>query len=213
MQIELGPAQLTLLPDRAVHWPAQSAVLVADVHLGKDQVFRRQGVAVPAGVLDQDLSRLSSLVREAAAKRLLILGDWVHAQPEPGEPWADDITAWCAAMAPLKIDLVLGNHDRDLDPWLQRWGMQGHSDELELGGLKLQHEWTPDTTGPGLSGHLHPGVRIRSARENLRLPAFLRSSEHLVLPAFGRFTGLMEIEHFPATERYVTTGRRVLKLP
>lgn len=213
MKIELGNSQLTLLPDRAVHWPEQDAVLVADVHLGKDQVFRRQGMAVPAGVLGQDLARLSTLIRETAAKRLLILGDWVHAPPRSGEPWADDIAAWRAVMAPLEIDLVLGNHDRQLDHWLKRWGIQGHQDVLEIGGLRLVHEWTPDMAGPGLSGHLHPGVRIRSARENLRLPAFLRSPDHLVLPAFGGFTGLMEIEDFPATERYVTTGRQVLKLP
>lgn len=213
MQIELGPARLTLLPDRAVHWPGQNALLVADVHLGKDHVFRRQGVAVPAGVLEQDLSRLSTLVRETRAERLVILGDWVHAPPEHDEAWAEDIAAWCAVMAPLKIDLILGNHDRHLDGWLTRWGIDGHGDRLELGGLNLLHEWTPDTTGPSLSGHLHPGVRIRSAREHLRLPAFLRAPDHLVLPAFGRFTGMMEIDHFPATERYVTTGRQVLKLP
>lgn len=213
MQIELGSARLTLLPDRAVHWPERNAIFVADVHLGKDQVFRRQGLAVPAGVLAQDLARLTKLIDETDAKRLVILGDWIHAPPEPGERWTEEIGAWRTSLDHLAIDLVLGNHDRQIDVWLERWGIQGHRDQMELGGLRLCHEWTPGQAGPGMSGHLHPGVRLRSARENLRLPAFLRSPDHLVLPAFGRFTGLMEIDDFPAIERYVTTGRRVFKLP
>jgi metallophosphoesterase superfamily enzyme len=115
------------------------------------------------------------------------------------------------------MDLVLGNHDRDLHLWLHQWQIDGHDQSLELDDVLLLHEWRPRLPLPGLSGHLHPGARLKTRREQLRLPAFLHDTrpgqEHLVLPAFGRFTGLMDEVEFPWDRRYVTTGERVLPLP
>lgn len=217
MQITLAGQTLELLGDRAVWWPAQEALLVADVHLGKDQVFRRQGLAVPCGVLQQDLERLELLLEETAAARLIILGDLVHAPPQAHDDWPDEIGQWRARQADVEIDLVLGNHDRDLRVWLHQWQIDGHEDMLELDGLLLMHEWRPRLNAPGLSGHLHPGARLKTRREQLRLPAYLVDEspgrEHLVLPAFGRFTGLMDEVEFSWTRRYVTTGQRVLEIP
>ena len=217
MNLELAEHALELLPDRAVWWPDQRSLLVADVHLGKDQVFRRRGLAVPAGVLEQDLERLTLLIEEKNAERLIILGDLIHAPPHVDDDWPDRIGQWRADHDDIDMDLVLGNHDRDLTMWLHQWQIDGHDQVLELDGLHLMHEWRPRLRAPGLSGHLHPGARLKTRREQLRLPAFLldRSPdrEHLVLPAFGRFTGLMDEVDFPWDRRYVTTGERVLPLP
>jgi DNA ligase-associated metallophosphoesterase len=213
MEILLADHALELLPDHAVWWPARETLLVADVHLGKDEVFRRQGLAVPSGVLQQDLERLEILLDETGATRLIILGDLVHAPPRPGDRWPDDIGHWRARHADIDMDLVLGNHDRDLGVWLHQWQIDGHIDRLELDGLCLVHEWTRTLEQPGLSGHFHPGARLRTRREQLRLPAFLLGVDHLILPAFGRFTGLMDTVPFPAKRRFVVAGRRIVELP
>lgn len=212
MDITLGGHQLRLLSSRAVWWPEQETLLVADVHLGKDQVFRSQGLAVPSGVLQQDLDRLEVLLEETDAQRLIILGDFVHAPPRAGDRWPDEIGQWRARLADIEMDLVLGNHDRALKDWLNQWQIDGHAHGIELDGLRLVHEWRPDRDQAGLSGHLHPGARIRTRREQLMLPAFLMAADHLVLPAFGRFTGLMEPVPFPTERRFVVAGRKVLEL-
>ena len=62
MLIEFGGETLVLLPDRAMFWPAQQALLVADTHFGKAGVFRRAGVPIPEGIDAHDLARLSRLV-------------------------------------------------------------------------------------------------------------------------------------------------------
>ncbi|AKS41386.1 ligase-associated DNA damage response endonuclease PdeM [Wenzhouxiangella marina] len=213
MKLELGGQTLELLPDRAVWWPAEGALLVADVHLGKDQVFRRHGMAVPCGVLQRDLDRLELLLEDTGAERLIVLGDWVHAPPMPDDDWPDRIGEWRARHDDIAIDLVLGNHDRDLEIWLHQWQVDGHEECFELGGLALVHEWSRRLTGPGLSGHLHPGAVLKTRRERLRLPAFLYGREHLVLPAFGSFTGLMDEVDFPWERRFVTSGQRIHALP
>ncbi|TVQ34890.1 MAG: ligase-associated DNA damage response endonuclease PdeM [Wenzhouxiangella sp.] len=213
MEVRLGPHKMILLPERAAWWPARRALLLADVHLGKDQVFRSQGLAVPAGVMEQDLGRIDALLEQTGAELLLILGDWVHAPPAAGDAWPDRIRSWRTGHSSLHIDLVLGNHDRDLSAWLPQWGIQARSEPYGLDGLNLVHAWQAELAGPGVSGHLHPGVVIRNGRDRARLPAFLESADHLILPAFGRFTGLDDQPRFPAGRRYVIAGQRVLAVP
>ena len=212
-EIRLAGQALQLLPERAAFWPAQAAVLLADVHLGKDQLFRRAGMAVPAGVLAADLARIDALLARTGAERLIVLGDWVHAPPRDDEIWPKQIAAWRDRHDQLAIDLVLGNHDRTLDAWLTAWGMRGHHPYLDLDGLRLVHEWADAAGKPGISGHLHPGTVLKTRRQRLRLPAFLLGAEQLVLPAFGRFTGLMDQTPFPAEQCWVIAGERVLPAP
>lgn len=211
--VQLGDQTLMLHPQRAAVWPGERAVLVADVHLGKDQIFRNEGVAMPAGVVQSDLARLSGLVEEAGAERLIVLGDWVHAPPMQGDLWPEEIRRWRSRHQSLSIELVEGNHDRALASWLVEWSMIDQGSSLQLGGVKLLHEWHPGLTGPGVSGHLHPGVVIRAGHDRVRLPAFLESADHLVLPAFGRFTGLMDCPAFPARNQWVIAESSVLPLP
>ena len=40
---------LVLLGERALYWPTRQALLIADLHLGKADVFRRAGIALPSG--------------------------------------------------------------------------------------------------------------------------------------------------------------------
>ncbi|MEE4639798.1 MAG: ligase-associated DNA damage response endonuclease PdeM [Wenzhouxiangella sp.] len=212
-RIDLGGHRLELRPERALFWPEQRTLLVADVHLGKDQVFRRQGLAVPAGVVGEELRRLDQLLDTTRAERLIVLGDWVHAPPRSGDRWPLEVLEWRRRHRGLSVELVQGNHDRLLGHWLREWHMVDHAERLVIGGLSLVHEWLADQHSAGVSGHLHPGVQIRSGHERVRLPAFLRGDDHLVLPAFGRFTGLMERTVFPATQRWVIAGDSVLSLP
>ena len=210
---QLADQQLRLLPDRAAYWPAHKALLLADVHLGKDQVFRHAGMAVPAGVLAADLKRIDKLLDETRAERLIVLGDWVHAPPRVDDAWPEQITVWRQAHHSLILDLVLGNHDRALEFWLQRWNMGVHRPWLDLDGLRLVHDWTDAPGQAGVSGHLHPGAVIKDRRQRLRLPAFLLSENHLVLPAFGRFTGLMTETDFPTQRCIAVAGEQLMDVP
>jgi len=189
MKLSLAGNEIELLPERAVWWPARRTGVLADVHLGKDQVFRRSGIAIPATVLDAELAMLDSLIQRTRCERLLVLGDWVHAAPLEGESWPVAVANWRNRHAQLDIDLVLGNHDRNLSPWLADWRIDAHLEPMEINGLQMFHEVDTHSPAAGMSGHLHPVAWLRSGREKVRLPAFARRGDHLVLPAFGRFTG------------------------
>lgn len=212
MKIDLAGNPLELLPQRAVWWPAARSLVVADVHLGKDQVFRRAGIAIPSSVLEAELAALDGLLQKRPADRLIVLGDWVHAPPTDGEAWPAAISAWRARHAQLAIELVLGNHDRDLPPWLSEWRMEGHQGPIKINGLELDHEVGYEPPVAGMSGHLHPVAWLRSGRERLRLPAFARSGDHLILPAFGRFTGGFDGLDRAYWSLYAVAGERVVDL-
>ena len=47
LPIELAGSTLWLLADKAIYWPAQQALLVADVHFGKAAAYRRLGQPGP----------------------------------------------------------------------------------------------------------------------------------------------------------------------
>src|SRR5215213_2758960 len=89
--IEFANESLHLLPDRAVYWPARSTLLVADVHFGKCATFRSLGVPVPAGSTQKDLARLTKLIELTSARRLVILGDLVHARAGRQDDMLDTI--------------------------------------------------------------------------------------------------------------------------
>ncbi|HEX6019288.1 MAG TPA: DEAD/DEAH box helicase, partial [Burkholderiaceae bacterium] len=78
LHVEVGGASLVLLAERAAYLPAQRALLVADVHVGKAASFRGLGVPVPGGTTGGTLARLSTALAASGATRLIVLGDFVH---------------------------------------------------------------------------------------------------------------------------------------
>ena len=63
---------LVLLGERALYWPTRQALLIADLHLGKADVFRRAGIALPSGGTGEDLNRLQALLDRYACRELWI---------------------------------------------------------------------------------------------------------------------------------------------
>src|SRR5438034_4796028 len=102
---------LELLPDRAVFWPARQTLLLADVHLGKAAAFRTLGVPVPESTA-KDLSRITRLIEQTQARRIIILGDLIHAKAGRQPEVIDAIARWRELHSKTQILLVRGNHDR-----------------------------------------------------------------------------------------------------
>ena len=182
---------LWLHPQRAVWWPARRTVIVADTHFGKSAVFGYFGVAVPAGSDQYDRERLSRLVQETGATRLLILGDFLHAPLAAGSREAQDLAAWADGLRDIEIRVIAGNHDRGTSGGGMPVKWQVH-DLLEP-PFCFTHD--ADRTPRRddlycLSGHIHPVVRLRGlAKRAPRVPIFWQRRSGIVLPSFGLFTG------------------------
>lgn len=203
LEIACQAETLVLLADKAVWWPATRTLIVADVHFGKAAAFRAGGVPVPAGTTRTDLARLSALVENTAARRIVFLGDLLHARAGRAAATLEAIGQWRAAHADVEMALVRGNHDRGAGDPPKAWGMRCVSRALIEGPFAFQHEPKPHRRGYVLSGHLHPSVTLGGrAGGRLRAACYWFGKEVAVLPAFGRFTGLATVRPAPRDRVY-----------
>jgi DNA ligase-associated metallophosphoesterase len=190
-----GPVQL--LPEKAVFLPQQGLLLVADVHLGKAQSFRRLGVPVPEGTTAGNLGRLSQLLALTEARELVFLGDLLHARQGRSAVLDEAFVQWRQAHAGVAMRLVRGNHDsRAGDPPVA-WGIELADEPWRCGPWALCHHPQAVAGAYAFAGHIHPGVRLGRGADRLRLPCFHLTARHAVLPAFGEFTGLHIVQPEP----------------
>lgn len=175
--------EFALVGQRALYWPRERALLVADLHLEKASFFARFGQMLPPYDSRETLERVALAVRETGAQRVFCLGDNFH--DEDGAARLEPHAAGMLAALTRATDWVwiTGNHDR---------GQVGEGTalpELELAGLILRHEALAGETRGELSGHFHPKLRITARGRNITRPCAVRSETRLILPAFGTLTG------------------------
>lgn len=213
MDFTLADTPLRLLPGRALFLPALRTLVAADLHLGKSAAFRARGLAVPEGDTARDLDALARLVAAQPCDHLVVAGDLFHSAAGLTPEIEAAVEAWLDAL-PCPVTLVVGNHDRKLPHLPKRLEPV---ERLPLGPFIVHHEppETPDPAAPlTLCGHLHPVARIADGkRTSLRLPCFHLTPTHLVLPAFGSFTGGRIVEPDPADRLFVFPGPRVIEVP
>jgi uncharacterized protein len=184
---EIAGRQMRIDARRALYWPQQNALLVADIHLGKASLLRQAGTALPPGTTTQGLTRLSSLIADYRPHRLLILGDLVHGTELGEAPWLKIFAAWREAHATLELLLINGNHDKK--GTLEQLRVDG-VDEWVIDDILLRHTPASHPTQYVIAGHLHPGATLRDGRLTQRYPAFWIGPKRCLLPAYGPLTGL-----------------------
>jgi DNA ligase-associated metallophosphoesterase len=205
--IEVAGESLELLPDRAVFWRRASMLLVADAHWGKAAAFRAAGVPAPHGTTHHGLERLTALCQSAAVRRIVFLGDFLHAATGRAPQTMQALSEWRSAHETLDVVIVRGNHDRGAgDPP----GFSCVDGPLLEPPFVLQHHPRDHRDGYVLAGHLHPAVQlVGPGRQHERLPCFWFQERQAVLPAFGPFTGLATVTPCPTDRVYVIAGDTV----
>lgn len=213
MKIEWGGERFELMADRAVHWPARSTLIVTDTHFGKAASFRHASIPVPAGTTSRDLQRLTVLLTQTGAQRLLILGDFFHARTGRAPGTLEVIAAWRRQHASLAIDLVRGNHDERAGDPPEEWGIAVHAETLRDGPLVFCHHPCEREDGFVMAGHEHPAVRLESPDgSRVRMPCFCFGVRQALLPAFGSFTGARRIRPRSGDRVFVPVDGEVVEV-
>jgi DNA ligase-associated metallophosphoesterase len=210
----LGGARLLLHSERALIWPAERTAFIADLHLGKDEVFRQSGIAIPEGGTLADLRRIDRLIEEHDLQRIVLLGDFLHAAPRGVPRYIQTFSDWRTAHRGLEFVVVAGNHDRRAIGRHLADVVQWQAGEWLYGPFVCRHFPAVSPHGFVLSGHVHPVFRLRGThRERTRLPVCWLQPGCAVLPSFGSFTGGGEIEPAAGDELYAFAADRVWRLP
>lgn len=207
--VDVAGEALELLPGRAVRWG--ETLLVADVHLGKVETFRCQGIPVPGAHLQDDLDRLGALLTATGARRLVVLGDLVHGRIGVTPELVETVTAW-RHIRPVSVLLVRGNHDRRLPSLPEAWGVEEAEGPVIDGPFAFVHEPRPVEGRYTWAGHVHPGVLLGGRGDRVRLPCFHLGRSVGLLPAFGTFTGSVAVPRAPGDRVWAITPGRVVAL-
>ncbi|MDY6922090.1 MAG: ligase-associated DNA damage response endonuclease PdeM [Pseudomonadota bacterium] len=212
--IVVAGERLLLLPQWAAFWPNEQLLLIADLHLGKPHTFQREGLAVPQSTMTGDLNRLTYLVMETGAKRLLILGDFVHHRHGLTHTVRTQVETWIASLRPLEIMVVVGNHDRPSLPFIASLPVTTVGECWEAGPFRFVHDnHYPTGAEPRFtwSGHLHPVLKIESHLRR-HVPAFVFTEKQAVLPAFSLFTGGLPVKAREYCSIFATADDQVIRL-
>jgi DNA ligase-associated metallophosphoesterase len=185
--------EFVLAGERALYWPAEQALLVADLHLEKASYYAQTGQLLPPYDSRETLERLALAIRATGARRVYTLGDNFHdtAGPARMEPHAAGMLG--ALTRVVEWVWLTGNHDAAMEA---RLGGE-LAEEMEIGGVVLRHHARPGETRPELSGHFHPRLQLTVRERRIRRPCAVVSQgrgaggARMILPAFGALTGGM----------------------
>lgn len=197
-------ATLVLDPSGALFWEEERLLAVADMHLEKGSSYARRGQLLPPFDTVETLARLEGAIRRYAPRTVAALGDSLH-DPFAAGRMDREARARLAALARARTLIwIAGNHD-PLAPAASEGArpLEGdHVAALSIGRLAFRHEPRPATADGAdapasgeLCGHLHPVARVVQRGRAIRRRCFLGDGARMVLPAFGAFTGGLDVGH------------------
>lgn len=167
---------------RGMYWEEANTLFIADTHLGKKDSPESMAI---------DLLRLTDLVNEFKAERLVILGDLFH-NSYTGD-W-EVFRIWRNQFSHMKIQLIQGNHDIFPLQSYSNLDIELIPDYLEEAPFIFTHKPATGDVPSGtaiICGHVHPSVEING--ETKKLPCFYFGASHSILPAFSEDTGTASI--------------------
>jgi len=200
----------TLYPHFGVYWKELDALLIADVHIGKDGHFRKEGIAIPNRITANDVSVLQLLLNESTCKKVIFLGDLFHS----------DFNQTCHHLQNLisnnpthQFILVKGNHDIIHEEQIYDLGIHQITDEIIFNEISLTHIPINNPIQKNIAGHFHPAIKMQGkARMGLKIPAFYFGNHQVILPAFSPFSGHATVKPKKGEKVFIVLEGEVLQL-
>jgi DNA ligase-associated metallophosphoesterase len=202
---------LHLDPSGILVWPAARTVVVADLHLEKGSAAARRGQLVPPWDSRITLDRLALAIRRLRPLCIVALGDSFHDDGGPARLSAPDAARLRDLTGAADFIWVQGNHDPAPPN-----GVGGRAlPEWRSGPLTFRHQAQRGHEGE-VSGHFHPKARVATRAGEVVRPCFVADACKIMLPAFGAYTGGLDVRapaiasHFPRGGRVFLLGERRL---
>jgi DNA ligase-associated metallophosphoesterase len=171
----------------ALYWAEQGLLAVSDLHLEKGSSYAARGQFLPPYDTAATLTRLTRLIAHYAPRCVVSLGDSFHDGGGPARLAAEDRDNLKAMQRGRDWIWITGNHDPEP---AENIGGAFH-ESLTLGALTFRH--LPTGIAGEICGHLHPVARITQRGRSVRRRCFAADDTRMVMPAFGAFTGGLNV--------------------
>ncbi|MCR4282190.1 MAG: ligase-associated DNA damage response endonuclease PdeM [Bauldia sp.] len=180
---------LEAFPEGALWWADLRLLVVADLHLEKGSSFARRGQLVPPYDTVETLGRLARLIARLQPQAIVALGDSFHDDDGAARLSASDRAVLKRLQTGREWIWIAGNHDPGRPADLGGMAV----DELAIGKLVFRHEPRIGATEGEIAGHLHPCARVYGRGRSVRRRCFAGDGYRLVLPAFGAYSGGLDV--------------------
>lgn len=207
MRVTFAGSEFEARPAGTLWWPARRWLIVADLHFGKSaRMAARGGALLPPHEDGDTLLRLRAEIEALPVERIISLGDAFDDAKAPEAMRPEDRALLADLAGRCDWLWVTGNHDHGAVP---RLGTT--ASEIVEQGIALRHI---AGDGPDISGHYHPKASVAGRSR----PAFLIGDKHLILPAFGLYTGGLDCDGAPLAPLVgpglaLLTGSRLIARP
>jgi DNA ligase-associated metallophosphoesterase len=212
MKVQVFGDEFVMMPEKALLWPSKNMLLVADLHLGKINHFRKSGIPVPAKANERNWELMVSMIETVKPERVVFLGDLFHSHYN--EAW-EGLRQFIRNFPSVVFELVIGNHDILSDVQYERSRIMLHRETLHEPPFVFTHHPMERVAENvyNVAGHIHPGVLLRgSGKQAVTLPCFHFSRQQAILPAFGSFTGLARIHPKKEDRIFVIVDETVMEV-
>jgi DNA ligase-associated metallophosphoesterase len=206
--IHFHDERLMLDPAGAVFWPAKRTLIVSDLHFEKASAAARLGSLLPPFDTKATLEKLHRLIRFYRPEKIVALGDSFHDGHGVERLRPADRAQLHLLTEQNHFIWITGNHDAAPS------GLAGEStEEWQEGPFVFRHQAEPrrKARGTEISGHYHPKASVETRAQRVSRPCFVTDAARLMLPAFGAFTGGLDVRD-PAIARLFPRGLRVFLL-
>lgn len=203
--LHIAGERLMLDPAGVLHWPARRLLCVADLHLEKGSAFAARGRLLPPWDTRETLARLSPLLRLYRPRRVVCLGDSFHDDGGPARLAAADRAMILQALAGIEVVWVAGNHDPSPPAGLPGLAVAEHAE----GPFVFRHVPTARAKSE-IAGHLHPKAAAPTRAGGIVRPCFVADGARVLMPAFGAFTGGLDVADPAIASLFPRGGRAFL---
>lgn len=189
----------TIFLPLGIYFKNSSALVIADTHIGFERALQKQGIQMPRSYYP-DIKRLvEEYINIIRPEVLVLAGDVKEDFGEFNFQEFFELKDFLTFLKDfnLKVEVVRGNHDNYLLPFLKRFGIEGHEEFLVLddlfithGHLSLEREIKESKAKKIVFGHEHPSVAIidqvgASLKFKATVTGEVHGKEMFIVPPFS----------------------------
>ncbi len=184
----------------ALYWEQQRLLVVSDLHLEKGSSYATRGVLLPPYDTIATLGRLGAVIARHAPRTVIALGDSFHDRSAHDRLSQPNRELLGALQARRDWIWISGNHDPALPSDL---GGTIAAD-VAIGPITFRHE--PTGADGEIAGHLHPKARVSTRGRSVERRCFASDGARAIMPAFGAYTGGLNIRDAAFAKIFQTLG-------
>ena len=184
MEIKFNSEPILLLPSGGLFIHSKSCLVVSDLHLGKGTLLQDNGVPIIDQIDTTTVQKLLIDLDTLKPDKCIICGDLVHAKTKHLK---NQLIWFEKKLKQTKTTFIvtIGNHDiKELPTLLPKFKF---TPEYKINSIYCSHYENSEKIS--ISGHIHPGIKIRKGRITKYFKAFAISTHNITLPSYGEHTG------------------------